>query len=159
MAATNDLTYRFNNGILNQLTQRLEAYRTFSRVRYNALYVQDQLTRGRLTMTGAVRYDHSWSYYPEQSIGGPACASARAVHWAESKGVIGYNDITRAPAWRLRSLRQRQDGGESQCRQDLRGGRQRQRQLLALLPSSRIDLTQARTWTDANGNSPRIATC
>ena len=68
---TNDLTYRFNNGIPNQLTQRLEPYRTYSRVRYNALYVQDQLTRGRLTMTGALRYDHSWSYYPEQSIGGP----------------------------------------------------------------------------------------
>jgi len=67
---TNDLTYRFNNGIPNQLTQRLEAYRTYSRVRYNAFYVQDQITRGRLTMTGAVRYDHSWSYYPEQSIGG-----------------------------------------------------------------------------------------
>ena len=33
---TNDLTYRFNNGIPNQLTQRLEAYRTYSRVRYNA---------------------------------------------------------------------------------------------------------------------------
>ena len=91
----NDLTYRFNNGIPNQLTQRLEAYRTYSRVRYNALFVQDQLTRGRLTMSGALRYDHSWSYYPEQSIGGRACASCRrSSRGPRSKGVIGYNDIT-----------------------------------------------------------------
>ena len=63
------LTYRFNNGVPNQLTQRLEPYRTYSRVRYNALYLQDQWTHGRLTLSGAVRYDHSWSYYPEQQIG------------------------------------------------------------------------------------------
>ena len=40
-----------------------------SRVRYDAFYAQDQWTRGKLTLQGALRYDHAWSYYPAQQIG------------------------------------------------------------------------------------------
>ena len=59
-----NLDYRVNNGVPNQLTQFARPYFTDSRVRYDALYAQDQWTRGKFTVQGAIRYDHAWSYYP-----------------------------------------------------------------------------------------------
>jgi hypothetical protein len=68
---TNDhrLSYRFNNGVPNQLTMSAREYESFRYVRYNAFYVQDQSTFGRLTLQGALRYDHAWSYFPAQGLG------------------------------------------------------------------------------------------
>ena len=150
---TNDLTYRFNNGIPNQLTQRLEAYQTYSRVRYNALFVQDQITRGRLTMSGALRYDHSWSYYPEQSIGGAGVRFLPTQFtWAESKGVIGYNDITPRAGVAYDVFGNGKTAIKVNVGKYLEAAVNGNGNYSALLPSSRIDLTQARTWTDANGN-------
>jgi len=150
---TNDLTYRFNNGIPNQLTQRLEAYRTYSRVRYNALYVQDQITRGKLTMTGALRYDHSWSYYPEQSIGGSGVRFLpNKFTWAESKGVIGYNDITPRAGVAYDVFGNGKTAVKFNMGKYLEAAVNGNGNYSALLPSSRIDLTQTRTWTDNNGN-------
>jgi hypothetical protein len=150
---TNDLTYRFNNGIPNQLTQRLEAYRTYSRVRYNALFVQDQWTRGRLTMTGALRYDHSWSYYPEQSIGGEGVRFLPTKFtWAESKGIIGYNDITPRAGVAYDVFGNGKTAVKFNVGKYLEAAVNGNGNYSALLPSSRIDLTQTRTWTDANGN-------
>ena len=150
---TNDLTYRFNNGIPNQLTQRLEAYRTYSRVRYNALFVQDQFTRGRLTLSGALRYDHSWSYYPEQSIGGPGVRFLpNQLTWEESKGVIGYNDITPRVGVAYDVFGNGKTAVKFNLGKYLEAAVNGNGNYSALLPSSRIDLTQSRTWTDANGN-------
>jgi hypothetical protein len=150
---TNDLTYRFNNGTPNQLTQRLEAYRTYSRVRYNALYVQDQLTRGRLTLSGALRYDHSWSYYPEQSIGGEGVRFLPTKFtWAQSKGIIGYNDITPRAGVAYDVFGNGKTAVKFNMGKYLEAAVNGNGNYSALLPSSRIDLTQTRTWTDANGN-------
>jgi len=150
---TNDLTYRFNNGIPNQLTQRLEAYRTYSRVRYNALFVQDQFTRGKLTLSGALRYDHSWSYYPEQSIGGEGVRFLPTQFtWAKSKGVIGYNDITPRAGVAYDVFGNGKTAIKANLGKYLEAAVNGNGNYSALLPSSRIELTQARTWTDANGN-------
>jgi hypothetical protein len=40
------------------------------RTRYDAFFVQDSWTHDRLTLQGAVRYEHAWSYYPPSFIGG-----------------------------------------------------------------------------------------
>ncbi len=150
---TNDITYRFNNGIPNQLTQRLEPYRTYSRVRYHALYVQDQLTRGRLTMTGALRYDHSWSYYPEQSIGGEGVRFLPTKYtWGESKGVLGYNDITPRAGIAYDVFGNGKTALKLNTGKYLEAAVNGNGNYSALLPTSRIDMTQSRTWTDANGN-------
>ena len=58
------------------------------------LYAQEQWTRGRLTLQGAVRYDHAWSYFPEQT-GGPGRGSFRCeIVFPATKVSLGYNDIT-----------------------------------------------------------------
>jgi hypothetical protein len=150
---TNDLTYRFNNGIPNQITQRLEPYRTYSRVRYHAFYVQDQITRNRLTLTGALRYDHSWSYYPEQSIGGPGSRFLPTQFtWPESKGVIGYNDITPRGGAVYDVFGNGKTAVKMNFGKYLEAAVNGNGNYSQLLPSSRIDLTQTRTWNDANGN-------
>ena len=53
---------------------------------------QDQWTRGKLTLQGAVRYDHAWSYYPAQQLG-PTRFLPTPLVFPETQGVLGYNDI------------------------------------------------------------------
>ena len=65
----NHLTYRLNYGVPNLLTMDLKPFDTGQRTRWEALYAQEQWTMKRLTLQGAVRYDHAWSYFPDQQIG------------------------------------------------------------------------------------------
>ena len=77
----------------NQITQNLRPYETDSRVRYDAFYAQDQWTRGRLTVQGALRYDHAWSYYPAAADRPDPIPAGRRSSSRRRKGVIGYHDI------------------------------------------------------------------
>jgi hypothetical protein len=93
--ATHGLQYRFNAGVPDQITQRITKWQQANRTRWDAFYVQDQWTRNRLTLQGALRYEHAWSFFPEgmnglltdSVFGGPA----RTLPHAE--GVTGYHDI------------------------------------------------------------------
>jgi Carboxypeptidase regulatory-like domain len=93
--ATHGLQYRFNAGVPDQITQRITRWQQANRTRWDAFYVQDQWTRNRLTLQGALRYERAWSFFPEglnglltdSVFGGPARTLPRA------DGVTGYNDI------------------------------------------------------------------
>jgi hypothetical protein len=87
------LIYRLNHGIPNQLTLDLKPFKTGQRTRSEALYAQEQWTRGRLTLQGALRFDHAWSYFPDQQIG-PVRFLPTAFVLPAQEGVKGYNDIT-----------------------------------------------------------------
>ena len=63
------ISYRFSNGVPNQLTQRLGPSMTSNRTRYHAFFVQDQWTRNKLTVQGGVRYEYAHSYFPEGGNG------------------------------------------------------------------------------------------
>jgi hypothetical protein len=145
------LTYRFNNGIPNLITQNLLPWQSLSRVRYNALFLQDQLTRGRLTMTGAVRYDHSWSYYPEQQIG-PAKFLPTATSFPQTKGVIGYNDITPRVGVAYDVFGTGKTAVKFNMGKYLEAAVNGNGNYSSLLPTSRVVTTATRAWTDANGN-------
>jgi len=146
-----NLAYRFNNGIPNQLTQDLRPYEADTRVRMNAFYAQDQWTRGRLTLQGAVRYDHAWSYYPQQQIG-PTRFLPTALVFPESKGVIGYNDIDPRFGFAYDLT------GNGKTALKFNAGRYLEAAVggngnySSLLPSSRITTSVTRTWIDGNGN-------
>jgi hypothetical protein len=94
------LQYRFsidaaNQLVPNQITQRITPWQQANRTRYDAFYVQDQWTFNRVTVQGALRYEHAWSFFPEglnglladSVFGGPAFTLP------EAKGVTGYHDI------------------------------------------------------------------
>jgi hypothetical protein len=93
--ASHGLQYRFNAGVPDQITQRITPWQQANRTRWDAFYVQDQWTRSRLTLQGALRYENARSFFPEglngllgdSRFGGPARTLPRA------DGVTGYNDI------------------------------------------------------------------
>jgi hypothetical protein len=92
---TNDqnLTYRFNNGVPNQLTQSISPWVNNARVAWQGLYVQDQWTRNRLTLQGAARFDRAWSWFPTQQEG-PSRFLPTPIVIAETRGVDSYKDVT-----------------------------------------------------------------
>jgi hypothetical protein len=93
--ASHGLQYRFLGGVPNQITQRITPWRQANRTRWDAIYVQDQWTRNRLSLQGALRYEKAWSFFPEglnglqedSRFGGPRRTLASA------EGVTGYHDI------------------------------------------------------------------
>jgi hypothetical protein len=141
------VSYRVNNGIPNQLTERLRDYRTHARVKYHAFYAQDQMTRGRLTLSGGLRYDHSWSEYPEQSIGGTFFLPAVTTFVAR-RGVEGYHDVTP----RMGAVYDLFGTGKTALK--FNAGRYLEAAVNAngnyssLLPTAVITTTVTRTWTD-----------
>ena len=91
----NQLAYTFNNRTPIQFTMRIGPHIQSNRTRYDGFYVQDQWTRGRLTLQGALRYEHAWSWFPEGENGIlPTTGSAAASSSREQKGVTGFHDIT-----------------------------------------------------------------
>ena len=92
---TNDqnLTYRFNNGVPNQLTQSISPWTNRSRAAFHALFVQEQWTFRRLTLQGALRFDRATSWYLEQQAG-PSRFVPEAMLFPETKGVDSYKDLT-----------------------------------------------------------------
>jgi hypothetical protein len=88
------ISYRFNNGIPNQITQRIGESLSSNRVLPDAIFVQDQWTRGRLTLQGGLRYEHVRSFFPEGENGYQAHRFGPAFQFPRTEGVRGYNDIT-----------------------------------------------------------------
>jgi hypothetical protein len=149
-----NLVYRVNNGIPNQLTQTLNTFTTRNRTRSDAVFVQDQSTFGRWTLTGALRVDYARSYFPDQQIG-PTRFLPSAVLLPRATGVTGYKDFSPrgGAAWDV--------FGTGKTSIKLNVGKYleaatNQALYLAPNPISRIAGTAAtgvtRAWTDANGN-------
>jgi hypothetical protein len=97
--AAHGLQYQFSNsgptGVPNQITQRITPWQQANRTRYDAFYVQDQWTQGRVTAQAALRYEHAWSFFPEGKNGllADSVFGGPAFTLPEAKGVTGYNDI------------------------------------------------------------------
>lgn len=69
-ANSQGLVYQFNNGTPNQFWELSGQFKSQWRTRYDAFFAQDSWTMGKLTLQGAVRVEHAWSYYPPEYIGG-----------------------------------------------------------------------------------------
>jgi len=88
-----NLAYTFNNRVPSQITQTLRVFKQMDRVKYTAIYAQDQWTLGRITLQGALRFDRAWSYSPEQTIG-PTNFLNRQLSFPKTPGVNAYKDIS-----------------------------------------------------------------
>jgi hypothetical protein len=91
----NQLSYTFNNGVPTQFTMRDGPHEQSNRTRYDGFYAQDSWTHARLTLQGAVRYEHAWSWFPdgENGIITDNQFGSRFI-FPRQDGVTGFNDIT-----------------------------------------------------------------
>jgi hypothetical protein len=148
--APNNLQYRVNNGIPNQLTMYINEYPNSNWMRTDSLFLQGSWTRDRLTVQAAVRYDRAWSWSPEQQVG-PARFWPVATVFPKTPIVDAYNDI--GP--RASVVYDLFGTGKTALKATIgryleaafTGGR-----YAVGNPTSRIPQSVNRTWTDANGN-------
>jgi hypothetical protein len=86
------LQFTFLNMTPTTITQYASPWNVKGRARQDSFYAQDQWTIDRLTLQGAVRYDHPWSWFPEQVQ--PASRFFPGATFPEADGVTGYHDLT-----------------------------------------------------------------
>jgi hypothetical protein len=85
--------YVFNRQVPTGVTIQAGPFTRKVRTEYYAFFAQEQWTRDRLTLQGALRFDHSWSHFPEQIIG-PDVWIPTAIVLPAQQGITGYNDIS-----------------------------------------------------------------
>src|SRR5262245_57886846 len=88
-----NLTYRFNNGVPNQLTQSISPWMNRSRTEWDAVFAQERWAYRRLTVQAAVRFDRARSWFPAQQEG-PSRFLTSPIIIPETPGVDSYEDIT-----------------------------------------------------------------
>ena len=74
------------------LNEYINPYIVNASARQDSVFAQDQWTINRLSLQGAVRWDHPWSWFPAQTE--PASRFFPGASFARTDGVTGYNDIT-----------------------------------------------------------------
>jgi hypothetical protein len=91
-----NLAYRFNQGVPNAVTYRLPDFGHRTITNLSSAFVQDSWTHRRLTLQGALRWDHVSSYSPIEGNGTTRTSqfNAAAISFPVVQGVDGYNDIT-----------------------------------------------------------------
>jgi len=147
------MTYRFNQGIPNQFTVRLQDWRTNDVTESAAMFVQDTWTKGKLTVQGALRYDRAWSFSPAEGQGTSTITpyNAAAISVDRTTGINAYNDISP----RVGAAYDLFGNGRTAIKFNF--GRYlapatNDQNYPANNPANRIQTTLSRNWTDTNGN-------
>src|SRR5688572_7751439 len=93
---SNLITYRFDNRIPNQFTIRLPNWSNADRTVQHSAFIQDQWTVKRLTLQGAIRYDHAYSWSPGEGNGTTDTSrfNAAPITFDRTVSVRGYDDIS-----------------------------------------------------------------
>ena len=149
---TNDLNllYTFSNGVPISLTQSLLPFTTSYRTRNASFYVQDQWTLGRMTLQGALRFDHNWSLSPEQTIPASAFLASPLV-FPKTDGVTGYNDLSPRGGLAYDLFGNGKTAVKVNFGKYLEPTSNNNNYILSN-PIGRIATTAQRGWTDSNGN-------
>jgi hypothetical protein len=146
-----NLAATLNNGVPSQVTQSLRVFRQKDRVRYTALYAQDQWTLGRLTLQGALRFDRAWSYSPAQTIG-PTNFLATQLSFPETPGVNSYKDISPRGGMAYDVFGTGKTSLKVNFGKYLEPASNLNGNYSISNPIARIATTTNRTWTDSNNN-------
>ena len=149
---TNDqrMTYRFNNQVPNQVTIQAGPWERLARTEYAAFFAQEQWTRERLTIQGAVRYDRAWSHFSEQVIGPDVWWPVATVVPAD-KGVNAYHDISPRVGLAYDVFGNGKTSLKANWGRYLHPASNAGR-FVASNPSERLVTIVNRSWTDANAN-------
>jgi hypothetical protein len=90
------ISFRFNNGVPNQLTMLATPWRTFIDEQDHGMFVQDRWSMGRATLTGGLRYDYFHVSFPAQTVGPSLVAPTRQFDFPETEGVKWHDLQPRA---------------------------------------------------------------
>ncbi len=96
VANSTQMRYLFNNGAPNGFGYYLAPrWEQNDRTETQSLFAQDQWTKGRLTLQGAVRFDRAWSWAPAENNGTTFTSpfNAQTISFARTDSVTGYNDV------------------------------------------------------------------
>ena len=91
------MRYTFTNGSPVSVSYASTSYfENANRAEAHAIFLQDQWTRGRLSLQGALRWDGVHSWMPAEHNGTDEITrfSPTPVRWSRTDSVTGYNDIT-----------------------------------------------------------------
>jgi hypothetical protein len=96
VANQSQLSYRFNRGVPNAVSYFLPDFGRRTITKTHSLFVQDSVTRGRLTLQGALRWDRASSYAPPELNGttNTSFLNPQPITIPLTPGVDAYNDIT-----------------------------------------------------------------
>ncbi len=149
---TNDrrLLYTFNNGVPNQVTIQAGPFERKVRTEYYAFFAQEQWTKDRLTLQGALRFDRAWSAFPEQLIGPDVWIPNQIVVPAQA-GIEGYLDLSPRLGFAYDVFGNGRTSLKGNVGRYLHPASNQGRYINAN-PSERITTLVARPWTDGNGN-------
>ncbi|MBI2186694.1 MAG: carboxypeptidase regulatory-like domain-containing protein [Acidobacteria bacterium] len=147
----NPVSYRFNNGLPNQITMRAYPIDFVSDVNHQfGAYVQDRWTIDRLTVNAGVRFDWFKNSFPAQTIGPAPLAPARNFRFEDTEG-LNLKDLDP----KLSAVYDLAGDGKTALKVSLNryveqytvGGLAGQRN-----PVIRLANTTTRSWNDANRN-------
>ena len=143
--------YRFNNGVPNQVTVLATPFTQKSDLHHDlGVFAQDLWTIGRMTLTGALRFDYFNSGYPQQTVGPGALVPNRNFTFPAEDN-LDWKDLTFRSGWAY-DLR---GDGKTAVRVAL--NKYVAGQALGGLgsntnPVGRLTNVTTRSWTDANRN-------
>jgi hypothetical protein len=137
-------------GVANQVTIQAGPWGRKVRTGYAAFYAQDQYTRGRMTLQGALRFDRAYSKYPQQTI-------PKDVWWPnefvmqETKGIDAYLDISPRVGMAYDLFGNGKTSLKANLGRYLHPASNDGRYVFAN-PAQNIVSLASRPWTDTNGN-------
>ena len=91
------MSYNFNQGVPTQFTVRIPEWASADRTWTQSFFVQDTWTRGRMTLQGALRFDHAYSYSPAGLSGTNTAApelGLEPITFPRTPSVDSFNDFT-----------------------------------------------------------------
>jgi hypothetical protein len=145
--------YRFRNGVPNRFTVNMPDWETANRTVQHSIFAQDSWTHKRLSIQGAIRYDHVYSWAPAEGNGTDKLSpwNGTGVRFDRTVSVRGYDDLT--TRWGLAY----DLFGNGKTALKFNVGKYldsatNDENYTVNNPSSRVQRSMTRSWTDTDGD-------
>jgi hypothetical protein len=154
---TTNLTYRFTNGVPNQLTEFADPRNSETKANEFGLFAQDRWTLNKLTLNGGIRLDYYHTFFPDQTLGPVTFAPTRNISFPAQDGAS-----LKDPSWRMGLAYDVFGNGKTAIKASFSkylnamntgtAGTGVYNLGYQLNPANRIATSTTRNWTDTNKN-------